>query len=110
MLSNEKGELKAKVLPYGNFKERMLISRLEERAGRKIAWDKKNVYSFSRDPRSRRSGANKNFVNLRCVSCNNVFRIIALHDVQWAMCPRCGGANIDKPSYREELHFESRIK
>lgn len=109
MLASEIGELQAKVVPYKNFKQRMTISRLEEQAGRRVTWDGDNVYSFPRKPITI-NGASRNFTNLKCHSCSNVFRIITLHDVQWSICPRCGGANVERPSRGEEIDFENRIK
>ena len=121
MFAFEEGEVNAKAIPYKGFKERMLISRSEEELGRKIDYDDENVYSFpkrakkSKYVRRRKhikvkkyidSKANRTFENLKCNSCNSRFRIIALEDIQWSICPRCGGANIDKLNDREEHYFE----
>lgn len=52
----------------------------------------------------------KDFKNLKCNSCSTIFRIVAkLHDIEYAMCPRCGGVNLDYPKRKEERKFEKQI-
>lgn len=124
MFAFEEGETKAKAIPYKDFKDRMLISRNEEGSGRKIDYDDENVYSFPKRAKKSKyikkskhikvkryvdSKATRTFENLKCNSCSSRFRVIALEDIQWSVCPRCGGANIDKLKDREEQYFENKL-
>lgn len=101
------GETQVEAIPFKNFKDRVRITKQEHRKGRITEHDDKNVYSFSK--KYKNSGANKDFKNFKCNSCGNQFRVITIGDIQWVVCSRCGGANIDKLTGKEEQNFENKI-
>lgn len=112
-------ELQVKTIPFSNFKERLRITKQELEKGKKIIFDEEHVYSSPKEiriskhvkfKRYRSSEANKEAENFKCNSCDMKFRIVALDDVQWAICPRCGGVNIDNLKGKEEMDFENNIK
>ena len=76
--------------------------------GRSVASDEAFIYS-SPVKDFRDGKASRTFENFKCNSCNNAFRIVALEDIQWAMCSKCGSVNIEKLKEQEEHEFEERI-
>lgn len=104
------GQTQAEVIPFKDFKHRIEITKQERKKGRITEYDDKNVYSFSKESKKYKySGANKDFKNFKCNSCGNQFRVMTIGDIQWVVCSRCGGANIDKLTGKEEQNFENKI-
>ena len=98
------GETQVEAIPFKNFKDRVRITKQEYRKGRITEHDDKNVYSFPKESKKHKdSGANKGN------SCGNQFRVMTIGDIQWVVCSRCGGANIDKLTGKEEQNFENKI-
>lgn len=120
MLTFEKNELQADVIPYKDFPERIRITKQEQKKKRRVTFDSENVYSFPYETKEskyiktktrefRDGKSSRVFKNFKCNSCSTVFRIVALTDIQWSICPMCGGANIDFLGNREERDFEKII-
>lgn len=110
--------LKAKAIPYKSFEERIRITKQEQKKKRRVTFDSENVYSFPIETKKSKyiktrefkdGKSSRTFKNFKCNSCSTVFRITALTDIQWSICPMCGGANIDFLGNREEKAFENKI-
>ena len=111
--------LRAKAIPYKKHPERYKITTEELSKNRIVKSDSEFVYSFARETgrseylktsKFKDGKSSRVFKNFKCNSCNNKFRIIALEDIQWAMCSKCGGVNVDHMKYVEEQIFENKIK
>ena len=110
--------VKSQGIPYKNPVERLRITRIEERKGNKVKYDKNFVYSSPNPDRKPTvkferyvdSGASRQFRNFKCKSCDVKFKIVSLRDISWTVCPSCGGVDLEDLRSRDERVFERLIK
>lgn len=102
-------------IPYKNPVERLLIKTKEERKGNRVEIDKNFIYSHApkkpiRFERYVDSGASRQSESFKCKSCFTKFKLVSLRDIQWTVCPSCGGVDLEDLKSRDERLFERLIK